>query len=80
VRRIGVRVEQLEPSGGSAVALWDPDEEWRDAERAIDTVSARFGPDAITPAALVNAARTTVGETSSLRVLADRERAGRSPE
>jgi DNA polymerase IV len=80
VRLIGVRVEQLEPSGGSAVALWDPDEEWRDAERAIDTVSARFGPDAITPAALVNAARTTVGETSSLRVLADRERAGRSPE
>ncbi|WP_308464924.1 DNA polymerase IV [Rathayibacter soli] len=67
IRLIGVRVEQLESAGTGAPALWDPDEEWRDAERAIDTVSARFGGDAITPASLVNVSRSRVGETSALR-------------
>ncbi|WP_394552332.1 DNA polymerase IV [Agromyces sp. MMS24-JH15] len=52
VRLIGVRAEQLRPSGDAA-ALWDPDEEWRDAERAVDEVVARFGRGAVRPAALV---------------------------
>jgi len=52
VRLIGVRAEQLRPSGGGA-ALWDPDEEWRGAERAVDEVAARFGRGAVRPAALV---------------------------
>ncbi|HEY1106894.1 MAG TPA: hypothetical protein VGE78_12170, partial [Agromyces sp.] len=52
IRLIGVRAEQLRPSGGGA-ALWDPDEEWREAERAIDEVTARFGRGAVRPAALV---------------------------
>ncbi|MRG58652.1 DNA polymerase IV [Agromyces sp. CFH 90414] len=51
VRLIGVRAEQLRPSGGTA--LWDPDEEWRDAERTIDRVVAKFGRGAVKPAALV---------------------------
>ncbi|MFO7690733.1 MAG: DNA polymerase IV [Cryobacterium sp.] len=42
VRLIGVRVEQLGHSGG-AVGLWDPDEDWRGAELAVDGVTARFG-------------------------------------
>ncbi|HEY5224780.1 MAG TPA: DNA polymerase IV [Microbacteriaceae bacterium] len=67
IRLIGVRVEQLELAEGGGLALWDPDEEWRDAERAIDSVSARFGGGTITPASLVNNARTRVGETASLR-------------
>jgi len=52
VRLIGVRAEQLRPSGGGAM-LWDPDEDWRDAERTIDEVSAKFGAGAVQPAALV---------------------------
>ena len=52
VRLIGVRAEQLRPGGGGAM-LWDPDEEWRDAERTIDEVTAKFGTGAVRPAALV---------------------------
>lgn len=52
IRLIGVRAEHLRPSGGGAM-LWDPDEEWREAERAIDEVTARFGRGAVRPAALV---------------------------
>ena len=37
VRLIGVRAEHLRASGNGAM-LWDPDEEWRDAERTIDEV------------------------------------------
>jgi len=53
VRLIGVRVEQLEPADDGSPALWDPDEEWREAERTIDEVSARFGRHVIGPASLV---------------------------
>ncbi|UOE45329.1 DNA polymerase IV [Agromyces larvae] len=60
VRLIGVRAEQLRPAGGGAL-LWDPDEDWRDAERAIDEVTARFGRGAVRPAALVRGKRTTAG-------------------
>lgn len=53
IRLIGVRAEQLADAGGDAPALWDPDEEWREAERTLDAVSARFGRGAIGPASLV---------------------------
>jgi len=53
IRLIGVRMEQLSESGGDRVALWDPDEEWRETERTLDAVSARFGRGAIGPASLV---------------------------
>ncbi|GAA1832299.1 DNA polymerase IV [Agromyces salentinus] len=52
VRLIGVRAENLRESGTGAM-LWDPDEEWRDAERTIDQVAAKFGRGAVRPAALV---------------------------
>jgi DNA polymerase-4 len=52
VRLIGVRAEHLKPSGTGAM-LWDPDEEWRDAERTIDEVTAKFGRGAVRPATLV---------------------------
>ena len=52
VRLIGVRAEHLRPSGSGAM-LWDPDEEWRDAERTIDEVTAKFGKGAVRPATLV---------------------------
>ncbi|MGW9629245.1 DNA polymerase IV [Agromyces sp. NPDC055520] len=53
IRLIGVRAEQLRPSGTGAM-LWDPDEEWREAERTIDEVTARFGRGAVRPASLVH--------------------------
>jgi DNA polymerase-4 len=53
IRLIGVRVEQLAVAEGGRLALWDPDEEWREAERTIDEVSARFGRGTIGPASLV---------------------------
>lgn len=61
IRLIGVRAEQLLPGDGSGAALWDDDEGWRDAEKAIDEVSARFGSGSVRPAALVprNAERGT---------------------
>ena len=52
IRLIGVRVEQL-GEGGPGLGLWDPDEDWRDAEAAVDEVSARFGRGSVKPAALI---------------------------
>ncbi|SIN72370.1 DNA polymerase IV [Agromyces cerinus] len=59
IRLIGVRAEQLRPSGSGAM-LWDPDEEWREAERTIDEVTARFGRGAVRPASLVKRAAERV--------------------
>ncbi|MCX7522170.1 DNA polymerase IV [Microbacterium sp. STN6] len=67
IRLIGVRMEQLQPGGEGGLALWDPDEEWRDAERALDEVAARFGGGAIGPASLVRTRPRRVGDTSSIR-------------
>ncbi|MDR6970295.1 DNA polymerase IV [Leifsonia shinshuensis] len=69
LRLIGVRAEQLLDAGGDAIALWDPDEEWRETERTLDAVSARFGRGAIGPASLVRRSRDADEE----------ERDGRNP-
>jgi DNA polymerase-4 len=53
IRLVGVRMEQLAPAADAALGLWDTDEGWRDAEQAIDAVSARFGRGFVKPAALV---------------------------
>lgn len=49
VRLIGVRAEQLGTASGS-VGLWDPDEDWRSAELAVDSVTERFGAGTVRPA------------------------------
>lgn len=53
VRLIGVRMEQLGDGDGLGLGLWDPDEDWREAERAVDTVVARFGRGTVRPASLL---------------------------
>jgi DNA polymerase-4 len=53
VRLIGVRVEQLGDGDGAGVGLWDPDDDWRGAELAVDSVSARFGLGSVRPASLL---------------------------
>ncbi|MFJ8893507.1 DNA polymerase IV [Leifsonia sp. NPDC102414] len=57
IRLIGVRAEQLLEAGGDSLALWDPDDEWRETERTLDAVSARFGRGMIGPASLVKRQR-----------------------
>ena len=71
IRLIGVRMEQLSEAGDNRLALWDPDEEWREAERTLDQVSARFGRGAIGPASLVRSTGSTVGETANPRAMPD---------
>jgi DNA polymerase-4 len=56
VRLIGVRMEQLSETGTSAAGLWDDDEDWRGAERVMDTVGERFGSNLVGPASLLKPA------------------------
>jgi DNA polymerase-4 len=55
LRLVGVRVEGLAPasSGHRQPALDERPQGWREAERAVDRASARFGAGAVRPAALV---------------------------
>ncbi|NYD66524.1 DNA polymerase IV [Agromyces atrinae] len=66
VRLIGVRAENLAEPGFSA-ALWDPDDDWRDAERTIDDVVSRYGKGSVTPAALLGRDRGGRVESSKRR-------------
>jgi DNA polymerase-4 len=55
IRLVGVRMEGLVQAEQAAVQprLDEPDFGWRDADRAVDRASARFGAGAVRPAALV---------------------------
>jgi DNA polymerase-4 len=52
VRLVGIRAEHLSPAGDGAL-LWDPDEDWREAENSVDAVRKRFGSTALAPASLL---------------------------
>nr|WP_082581306.1 DNA polymerase IV [Leifsonia sp. Root227] len=67
IRLIGVRAEQLLEAGGDSLALWDPDDEWRETERTLDAVSARFGRGMIGPASLVKRQRDAEAATDDGR-------------
>ena len=56
IRLIGVRAEKL-TEAQAAASLFDPDEEWRDAELVMDELQEKFGTEAIGPASLLRAAR-----------------------
>lgn len=55
IRLVGVRVEQLSEAASTPVqvALDEPEHGWRDADRAIDRASARFGAGSVRPASLL---------------------------
>ncbi|WP_213814794.1 DNA polymerase IV [Glaciihabitans sp. dw_435] len=53
IRLVGVRMEQLAPAGSGAPGLWETNEGWREAEQAMDAVTARFGSGLVRPATLV---------------------------
>ncbi len=60
LRLVGVRVEGLMDSAQAPVQglLDEPEHGWRDADRAVDQASARFGAGAVRPASLVEGERS----------------------
>jgi DNA polymerase-4 len=56
LRLVGVRLEGLVDTGAHArqLALDAPELGWREAEQAVDRVAARFGPDVVRKARLVD--------------------------
>jgi DNA polymerase-4 len=56
IRLLGVRVEGIQIVGNmpEQLALDTPERGWRDADRAVDAASARFGAGSIRPAALLD--------------------------
>jgi hypothetical protein len=55
LRLVGVRTSGLVPASRAAtqLAFGERPAGWRDAERALDQISGRFGADTVRPAALV---------------------------
>lgn len=53
LRLIGVRAENLLPTGTVARGLWDDDEPWREAESTMDALAERFGRGAVQRASLL---------------------------
>jgi DNA polymerase IV len=55
LRLVGVRAAGLIPATRSAtqLAFGERPYSWRDAERAVDRIAGRFGPDSVRPAVLV---------------------------
>lgn len=55
IRLLGVRGENLLPTGAVERGLWDDDEGWRETEETMDALTARFGSAAIQRASLLRA-------------------------
>jgi DNA polymerase-4 len=55
IRLVGVRLEGLAPVQGTPIqaTLDEPEHGWREADRAVDRASARFGAGAVRPASLM---------------------------
>jgi len=53
IRLLGVRAENLLPTGQVERGLWDDDEGWRETEETMDALTARFGKAAIQRASLI---------------------------
>lgn len=66
IRLVGVRVEKLVPVTQAPIqgVLGEQDHGWRDADRAVDRASARFGTGSVRPASLVRPSGST---SASLR-------------
>jgi DNA polymerase-4 len=55
IRLVGVRLEGLVPAAQAPIQarLDEPEHGWRDADRAVDRASARFGAGSVRPASLM---------------------------
>lgn len=69
IRLVGVRMEGLVEAEHAPIQarLDEPDHGWREADRAVDRASARFGAGAVRPAALVRDIRDTRDTTRDPR-------------
>lgn len=54
IRLIGVRAENLLPTGAVARGLWDDDETWRGTEETMDALAERFGRGTVQRASLIS--------------------------
>jgi DNA polymerase IV len=63
LRLVGVRASGLIPAARSAtqLAFGERPVSWRDAERAVDRIAGRFGPDTVRPAVLVQPGQAEAG-------------------
>jgi DNA polymerase-4 len=52
IRLVGVRGEQL-TGRVAGLGLWDDDGDWREAEHAVDAITAKFGRSLVRPATLL---------------------------
>lgn len=64
VRLIGVRAEQLAPTGTDPAGLWSDDEDWRAVDQAVDEVRERFGRTGVTAARLLEGREDVVDPRS----------------
>lgn len=69
VRLVGVRVEQLSRASDTPVqvALDEPEHGWREADRAVDRASARFGSGSVRPASLLSDTGRRTGPPTARR-------------
>ncbi len=67
LRLVGVRATGLIPADRSATQLTFGERpvSWRDAERAVDQISGKFGPDSVRPAVLVRRGEESEAQTSA---------------
>jgi DNA polymerase-4 len=67
IRLVGVRLEGLVPATAAPIqsALDEPEHGWREADRAVDRASARFGAGAVRPASLIPDQQAGYGPSSS---------------
>ena len=77
-RLVGVRMEGLADSARAPVqGLLDaPEHGWRDADRAVDRASARFGAGAVRPASLVEGADSAIASPGPRHILITGGRGG----
>src|SRR5580693_3446342 len=65
LRLVGVRATGLVPAASAVIqlTLGDRPESWREAERAVDRITSRFGAGAVRPAALVDGDQAERGDS-----------------
>jgi hypothetical protein len=84
IRLVGVRMEGLVEGDGAPIqaTLDEPEHGWREADKAVDRASARFGAGAVRPAALVrdrdSAPRSAAAAAGAARAEASRSARTRS--
>lgn len=63
IRLVGVRMEGLVEGAGAPIQglLDEPEQGWREADRAVDRASARFGAGSVRPASLISDAERRRG-------------------